>query len=61
MNKKLKAAADKVSRQFTILFTFGSEKRELLRNTQVEQSGNVLGKLGNMGALAIKKMLYLRN
>lgn len=60
MNKKLKGAADNVSRQFTVLFTFWSEKRELLRNTQVEQSGNVIGKLGNMGALAIKKMLYLR-
>lgn len=46
MNKKLKGAADNLSRQFTVLFTFGSEKQELLRNTQVEQSGNVLGKLG---------------
>ena len=31
------------------------------RKTQVEQTGKVLGKLGNVGALAVKKMLYLRS
>lgn len=30
--------------------------KELLRNTQVEQTGNVSGKLGNMGTLAGKKI-----